>query len=100
MEAFDDFPAAVLDESGLVAIEVDLAYLLFQLFQRGMDKIFDRAVPGKDPRRYLVYEVVPGLSGEYEGNEQFQGTGKVEVEFGVRVGAIQPLDDLYQSVFI
>ncbi len=48
---------------------------------------------GKECERDLIDEIISGLSGQDEGNQEFQGVGKVEIELGVRVNAVELADD-------
>lgn len=84
----DNFPAAILDHSGLVPVEVDFADCLFQLFQRGASIVFGGAEVWKNLGRYLINQIIPDLGCKDERDKELQWIRKVEIELGFGVGSI------------
>ena len=82
-----NFPAAILDHSGLVPVEVDFADCLFQLFQRGAGIVFSGPEPGEDLGRYLINQAIPGLGCKNERDKELQGIREVEIKLGIGVGS-------------
>ena len=93
LKAADEFRAAVLDSPALDTIEVNPADIRAELLRRSRGIVFGMPILSKERGRNLIDEIVSGLSGHDEGNQEFQRVGKVEIELGVRVGAVELADD-------
>ena len=100
LKAADEFRAAVLDSPALDTIEVNPADIRAELLRRSGGIVFGMPILGKECGRNLIDEIVSGLSGQDEGNQEFQGVGKVEIELGVRVGAIELGGDFFYPGFV
>ncbi len=89
-ELSNEESGGLADGAGFVAVEVDLADVLFlELGPIGCGMVFLEELVGD-----CVDEVVAGFGGEDEGHEEFEGGGKLQREFGVGVGCVQDRQDL------
>jgi hypothetical protein len=87
----DQLPAGGLDRFGFVAVEIDtLEFFLGDVGPIGGGPVFWKNRGGD-----RVDEVVAGLGGEDEGDEEFERVGKVEREFGVGVRFFERGDDFF-----
>ena len=99
-KTLNDTTAAVLNEACLVAIKIDFSDLFFEFYQRAFGIVLGVFKPGKERRCYLIDPFIPGLGGQYEGNEKLQGGREIEIQFCIRMDALEDSKDLCHLLFV
>jgi hypothetical protein len=98
-EALHELFAAIVDRFAFVTIEIDLADLPLESGQRRAGVINRRAMGFEEFRCYFVDQIVAGLGGEDQGDQELQRIGEVEIELGVGMNFFQKANDLFDSRF-
>ena len=92
--ACDNFAAAVVNRLGLVAVEIDFANLFLEYRNRSAGVVFRRSIFFEQLDRHLIDEVIASLRRQDQRDQQFKRIGEIEIEFGVGMDCLKPVDDL------
>ena len=92
-EACHQFSSAVVDRLGFIAIKINLADLKFEFCPRRGRVVAGGAVASEKFRRDFIDQIVARLGGENKRDQELQRVLEVEIELGVGVNLLEPLDD-------
>jgi hypothetical protein len=92
-EACDQLLAAAVNRFGFVAIKINFSDLDLQFGRCSASVIGGRTVGLEKFRRNLVDQIVARLSCEDQRDQELQRVFVIEIELGVGMGILKPLDD-------